>query len=72
MRFALNHPLALELGGTEEPSGTSVAELGAEGRAYSRREFDDAARAAQGVGIEPYGPEPGEVGSSAREVDLGS
>jgi hypothetical protein len=73
MRIAFCQPqVPFERGGAEEPFWMLVAELGAEGRAYSRRELGDAARAAQEVGIDPYGPEPGKVGRSAREVALDS
>jgi glycosyltransferase involved in cell wall biosynthesis len=41
------------------------------GRAVTEAVLLDAARAAQAVGIDPYGPELGEVGAAAREVGLG-
>lgn len=49
----------------------SALEETAGGVAVKDAVLNDVARAAQEVGIDPYGPELGEVGRSAREVGLG-
>ena len=49
----------------------AALEEAAGGSAVEEAVLDDVARAAQEIGVDPYGPELGEVGRSAREVGLG-
>jgi glycosyltransferase involved in cell wall biosynthesis len=56
------HSADLYLAAIEEAAG---------GAAVERAVLDEVARAAQDVGVDPYGPELGDVGRSAREVGLG-